>query len=44
MKLYDLFPPIVSDVNQLEVETKGKSILSVYRVLYILSDIDQCVI
>ena len=36
VKLYDLLPPIVSDVNQLEVETKGKSILS---VLYILSDI-----
>ena len=44
VKLYDLFPPIVSDVNQLEVETKGNSILSVCRVLYILSDIDQCVI
>jgi len=40
----DLFPPIVSDVNQSEVDTKGNSILSVCRVLYILSDIDQCVI
>ena len=35
----DLFPPIVSDVNQSEVETKGNSILLVCRVLYILSDI-----